>query len=248
MKKVTRLFSMVFYCLIIIVFTLFLYLSSYLPHFLTDKFYRPMARLWCRLFIKALGVDLRLYHKNKKPLPDHYILIGNHPSSMEDFGIPSLFDIHPLAKQGVQKWFFIGRIAERAGTIFFDRKDPDSRRSAVGAMVKAVNSRKNIVLFPEGGCRGKRIYDHFKTGAFDVSLQTGAPVVPVFLHYEAQDNFVWLDPDTLIDNMWNIMKTSNNRVNYYVYDALDPADFDDKIEYANYTHSLYLEWQKRYLD
>jgi len=239
---------MIFYWLITVVLTLFLYGCTFLPHFFTDTFYHPLTRIWCRIFVKALGVDLRLHVKSKKPLPEHYILIANHPSSMEDFGIPALFDIHPLAKKGVRDWFFIGRISERAGTIYFDRKDPESRRSAIGAMVDALNSGVNIVLFPEGGCKGKRIYKQFKAGAFDVSIQTGLPVVPVFLHYEDQDTFEWQDPDTLIDNLWGIMKTKNNRADYYQYDALEPSDFNDKFEFANHTHSLYLEWQKEHLD
>ena len=115
-------------------------------------------------------------------------------------------------------------------------------------MIEALGEGKNIVLFPEGGCRGKRIYREFKTGAFEASLKTGLPIIPAFLHYEDQAAFEWLDPDTLIDNFWQIITAKNNRANYYVYDAIYPSEFSDKTTYANYVHSLYLEWQKEYLD
>jgi 1-acyl-sn-glycerol-3-phosphate acyltransferase len=79
-------------------------------------------------------------------------------------------------------------------------------------------------------------------------MRTGIPVLPVFLHYEAQDDFEWRDPQTLLQKIWHMMTTRNNRVNYYVYDAFDPTEFSDKAAYAEYVHGKYLEWQSRYLD
>ena len=247
-KALTRFFSVLFYLPVAIVLLVVLYLCSFLPRSLTNTYYRLLTRFWCRLFVRALGVDLRLINKNKNPLPDHFILIANHPSSLEDFGMPSFFDISPLAKEGVRHWFFLGRISERAGAIFFKRDDPASRHSAKDAMIKALNNGKNIVLFPEGGCKGKRIYKEFKTGAFDASLKTGLPIIPVFLHYEDQEAFEWLDPDTLIDNFWQIMTAKNNHANYYVYDAIYPSEFSDKESYTNHVYSLYLKWQEDHLD
>ncbi len=47
-------------------------------------------------------------------LPEQYILVANHPSALEDFGVPALFDIYPLAKAGVRDWFILGRISDYA--------------------------------------------------------------------------------------------------------------------------------------
>ena len=71
----------------------------------------PVARLfpaWCRAFVRALDVDLRLHQKHRKHLPKRYILIANHPSAFEDIGIPALFDVVSLAKMQVQDWFIVG--------------------------------------------------------------------------------------------------------------------------------------------
>ena len=61
-------------------------------------------------------------------------------------------------------------------------------------MVDAVNAGQNIALYPEGGCKGRRLFHEFKSGAFEVSMRTGVPILPVFLHYEAQDDFEWQPP------------------------------------------------------
>lgn len=228
-------------------FTATLYVLSYLPEALRP-FYYPLFRFWCRSFVRALGVDLRLHQKNTLPLPEHYILVANHPSAFEDIGIPALFPVHSLAKIEVKDWWIVGRISCAAGTLYVHRESRESRGQAAEEIEQVLQDGKNIALYPEGGCKGRRIFETFRFGAFDISLRTGIPILPVFLHYEAQDDFEWRAPQTLLDKLWHMMTTQNNRANYYVYDAIDPDRFADKTAYTEYVHGKYLEWQSRYLD
>jgi 1-acyl-sn-glycerol-3-phosphate acyltransferase len=229
------------------VFTLFLYLLSFLPRVLCPVYF-SLFRLWCRSFVRALGVELRLHQKNTRALPKHYILIANHPSAFEDIGIPALFPVHSLAKIEVRDWWLVGRISTASGTLYVHRESRESRNAAASQIEEVLHQGKNIALYPEGGCKGRRIFESFRYGAFDISLRTGIPIVPVFLHYESQDDFEWCSPQTLLHKLWHMMTTQNNRANYYLYDAIDPAGFDNKDNYADFIHSKYLEWQSRYLD
>lgn len=229
-------------------FTLVIYLLTYLPRAMIKGFYFPLFRVWTRSFVRALGIDLRLHQKNIRDLPGQYILIANHPSAFEDIGIPALFPVHSLAKIEVKDWWFVGRISTASGSLYVHRESKESRNAAAEAIEQGLSEGKNIALYPEGGCKGRRIFESFRYGAFDLSLRTGVPILPVFLHYEAQDDFEWHDPQTLLHKIWHMMTTRNNRVNYYVYDAFDPARFDDKVSYAEYAQGKYLEWQARYLD
>lgn len=246
-KVINNVFVLPFYWFMLISLSLLLYLFSYLPRFLSGRYYHYLTRVWCKLFVRALDVDLRLVEKNTQTIPEKYILIANHPSALEDFAVPALFDIYPLAKEGVRDWVVLGRISDYAGTIFVKRGDSRSRHEALEALVDGVKSGKNMVIFPEGGCMGRRIYKEFKTGAFDISLQTGVPVLPLFLHYVDEDAFEWKD-QSLPKKLWQIFRAKNNRVNYYQHDPISPDQFKDKDSFAEYTHSLYLEWQKEYLD
>lgn len=232
----------------LILFTLGLYVLSYLPAAMLRPFYFPLFRYWCRSFVRALGVDLRLHQKNTRPLPDQYILIANHPSAFEDIGIPALFPVHSLAKIEVRDWWLVGRISMASGTLYVHRESRASRNEAAQAIEAGLQEGKNIALYPEGGCKGRRIFDSFRYGAFDISLRTGIPILPVFLHYESQDDFEWRDPQTLLHKIWHMLRTQNHRANYYVYDALDPDQFDDRESYAAFAHNKYLEWQARYLE
>ncbi len=229
-----------------IAFTALMYLLSWLPW--SGK--HPVARLfraWCRTFVRAIDVDLRLHQKYRKQLPTRFILISNHPTAFEDIGIPALFDVVSLAKLQVKDWFIVGRISKAAGTLYVNRDDPASRHEAVQTMVDTVNAGQNIALYPEGGCKGRRLFTEFKSGAFDVSIRSGVPIVPVFLHYEAQEDFEWQPPWTLPQKIWHMMTTANNRANYYVYDPLDPKDYADKYAMKAAAYALYQRWNAQYL-
>jgi 1-acyl-sn-glycerol-3-phosphate acyltransferase len=207
-----------------------------------------LFRPWCRAFVRALDVDLRVHQKHRRRLPKRYILIANHPSAFEDIGIPAAFDVVSLAKLQVQDWFVAGRIARAAGTLFVDRDNPESRQQVIQAMVDAVNAGQNIALYPEGGCKGRRLFKEFKSGAFDVSIRTGVPILPVFIHYEAQDDFEWQPPYTLPDKIRHIMMAVNNRAHYYVYDVMDPKDYADKYAMKAAAYAMYKRWDAQYLE
>ena len=212
------------------------------------KFYPKLFRFWCKSFVTALGIDLKLHQKNLHPIPKQYILIANHPSAFEDIGVPALFNVYSLAKIEVKNWFVFGRISHAAGTLYVHRESKESRNAAAQKIIDQLNTGKSIALYPEGGCKGRRIFETFRYGAFDISLKTGIPILPVFLHYEAQEDFEWTEPHTLIHKIWHFLTTKNNRANYYVYDALNPNDFSSKEEFMQHTHKLYLSWQSKYLE
>jgi 1-acyl-sn-glycerol-3-phosphate acyltransferase len=230
-----------------VAFTGFIYLLSWLPW----RGKHPVAwffNAWCRCFVRALGVDLRLHQKNRRRLPARFILVANHPAAFEDIGIPALFDVVSLAKLQVQDWFVVGRISKAAGTLYVDRDDPASRDQVIETMVEAVNAGTNIALYPEGGCTGRRLFHQFKSGAFEVSIRTGVPILPVFLHYEAQDDFEWQPPYSLPDKIRHMLFTVNDRANFYVYDPVDPKDFEDKYAMKDAVYAMYEKWNAQYLE
>jgi len=231
-----------------VVFTVVMYVLTFLPKVFLDKFYPRLFRAWCWSFIRALGIDLKLHQKNHVAIPKQYILVANHPSAFEDIGIPALFDVFSLAKIEVRDWFMVGRMSWAAGTLYVHRESRESRKEAAQALLETVSAGRNVALYPEGGCKGRRIYERFLYGAFDASIKSGIPILPVFLHYEAQQDFEWQPPYTLLHKLWHFIRLQNNRVNYYVYDAIYPAQFEDKESFTNHVHSMYLELQKRYLD
>jgi 1-acyl-sn-glycerol-3-phosphate acyltransferase len=230
------------------VFTVGMYALSWLPDRRMRGWYPRLFQSWCRVFVRALNVDLRLHQKHRKPLPQHYILISNHPSAFEDIGVPALFNVVSLAKSEVKSWFIVGRITAAAGTMYVDRESAESRHAALDNMLAALQQGFSLAIYPEGGCKGRRLYTHFRYGAFEASIRSGIPIVPLFIHYEAQQDFEWQPPYTLLDKIRHFVTTRNNRANYYVFDPIYPQGFKDSVELNQHVYAMYLGWQAKYLE
>ena len=229
------------------VLTVPLYLASFLPGERRGRWYVRLFRIWCRAFVHALGVDLRLHQKNLHPLPPRYLLVANHPSAFEDVGIPALFNVDGLAKIEVRDWWIVGRISVAAGTLFVQRESRESRAKAARIIEQRLKEGRNVSVYPEGGVKGMRVHDSFRYGVFGISLRTGIPIVPVFIHYESQRDFYW-GSQSLPRKLLELMRTRNNRANYYLYDAFNPGDFTDKEQYSEAVRRQFLVWQQKYLD
>ncbi len=225
-------------------FTLVMWLLAWLPFSINQYYYPQLFQYWSRLFAMALGVQLHLQNHQKKIMPKQYILIANHPSAFEDIGIPALFKVHSLAKIGVKHWWIVGQISVAAGTLFVNRRSKFSRRQAVRDMIHALEEKQwNIGLYPEGGCKGKDIQPFLK-GAFEISLHTGIPILPVFLHYLDEDAFVWLNNVSLPEKIVQIIKAKNHTADYHLFDAIDPRQYHDLQEYKADVYQKYLIWEQ----
>lgn len=229
-------------------FTLLLWLLSFLPRAALGRWYTRLFRFWCRLFVRALRVELRLHQHHAAPLPERYLMIANHPSAFEDIGLPALFDVYSLAKAEVRDWWLVGRIAAAAGTLFVQRESRESRREAAAALQARLLAGDRVAIYPEGGCKGRRLAPEFKHGAFDASLVTGLPIVPVFLHYEAQEVFEWAPGQILPQKLWHFLTSPNRVAHYHVFDPIDPRGFESKRTYNKWVYERYLEWQQRFLE
>jgi 1-acyl-sn-glycerol-3-phosphate acyltransferase len=129
--------------------------------------------------------------------------------------------------------------------LFLKRENKASRAQASETIKDALAEGKNIAIYPEGGCYGRQI-NRFLYGIFTISLETGVPIVPVFIHYEAQEDFEW-QGQTLPQKIFELMRAKNNTANYHVFDPFDPKEFNDRESYTNHVHQQYLQWQDKYL-
>jgi len=225
---------------------LLLFLAS-LPRRLFGRTVRTLFHTWCRAFVAALGVRLRLHQHYRGALPDRYVLIANHPSLFEDIGIPALFPVRSLAKAEIADWWILGRVAVAAGTLFVQRDSSASRKAASEALVAAARAGDCLALYPEGGCKGRRLGNRFFNGAFTASFESGTPILPVFLHYQAQETFEWADQHFL-RKIWQIATADNPCADYHVFEPIDPGHFTSAEAMKEHAHGLFRAWQQRFLD
>ena len=160
----------------------------------------------------------------------------------------ALFNARFLAKEEIKDWWILGRISTAIGTLYVSRNSKESRKLAREALVTAIRGGDNVGVYPEGGCKGRRVFLPFKYGSFEAAIKTSVPIIPVFLHYEAQADFEWGEHESLGQTLLKIVKSPNKTVNYYLFDAIDPTAFPDKAALGAHVQDLYLEWQSKYLE
>lgn len=222
--------------------TLILLVASLFPAIWRNSFFPWLYQHWSASFLGIFGIAKQVHNMYRKSLPDHYILIANHPSGVELLWLPAYFRVIPLAKAEIRDWFLIGRIVQSIGAVFVNRKVGASRQGAARSLFDAVDSGKNVMIFPEGGCYGKDLNPFFK-GAFHLSKQTGVPILPVYVHYEELESYTWGDYG-LLKFMWRVLFVPRNRnAHLYIFDAVNPDRFGDEQEMRDYMHSFYLEQQ-----
>ena len=241
---VFKFICFVFTLLDLILITIVALFCAYLPSFINKYFMNRLLRGWCWCFIHLIGRKPHIHQKYTRPLPKQYILIANHPSGYDLLMLNAIFPVYPLAQQGVAKWFIIGKIVKASGAVFVERSHKKSRSNAKKACVEQLGLGKNVLVYPEGGCFGKHLRD-FKYGAFDISISTGIPILPVYLLYEAENAFEWGDYG-LLHHIFNLLTATNKNAHCYIFDPIYPEPFNTPESYAKYVHNKYEKWEHKY--
>lgn len=239
-----KILRFIFCLLDVIIITSITFVCAFLPKSINKYFIRRLFRLVCSSFIHLIGRSPHIHEKFQSKLPKQYILISNHPSGYDILLLNAIFPVFPLAKDDVRKWFLLGKIAESAGTIFVKRGDKGSRHASKEACREATKQGKNVLIYPEGGCFGKHLRP-FKYGAFEISMDTNIPILPVYLQYEAENCFEWGDYG-LVRHLLNLIKAVNKNAHCYVFNPIYPDGFENAQEYAQYVQKLYAKWEAKY--
>ena len=144
-----------------------------------------LSRLWCSQMLSLAGARLRVVGLEKLDPCGKYIFVANLQSH---FDIPALFAVLPFrlvfaAKKELFRIPFFGWGIAALGHITIDR---DSARKARQSLTAAVNRLKNenicTVIFPEGTRSLDGSLGEFKRGSFTMAVESGLPVVPVFIN------------------------------------------------------------------
>jgi 1-acyl-sn-glycerol-3-phosphate acyltransferase len=245
MYSLITLFKYFIFIIDLFVVTLSFLLVSLLPVSLTKNISPKLFKIWSLRFFRIFLIQEHIHEKNHQPIPNQFILISNHPSGIELLWLPSRFNIIPLAKAEISKWFIIGRITKSIGTIFVQRADRESRHAASTALIEAAKHGKSIMIFPEGGCYGKRLQPFFM-GAFHLSKETGLPILPVYLHYEEENSYYWGDYG-LIRFMLRALFIPNNRnAHLYIFDPIHPENFKDETAMHQHVFAFYQQLENKY--
>jgi 1-acyl-sn-glycerol-3-phosphate acyltransferase len=112
------------------------------------------------------------------------LFVMNHRSALDILVSLAFLEARIVSRGDLAKWPVIGYLANRIGTLFVDRESTISGARVAGAMVRAVEAGRGVLIFPEGTTYAGDDVRPFRPGAFVVSRRTGAEIVPIGIAYE----------------------------------------------------------------
>ena len=147
------------------------------------KLYLATARAWSRTLLALAGARVRLRQDEDVDWTRPLILMSNHQSH---FDIPTLFasvpvDLRFLSKHVLAYIPFFGWSMWLAGFIFINRSNQKRAFTSIAAATAAVQSGRNIVVFPEGTRTKDGKLRPFKKGIFVLAAKAAVQVVPVYV-------------------------------------------------------------------
>ena len=142
---------------------------------------RMAARLWAPGLLHGAGARLRVEGHARVDFARPHVFVANHQSIID---VCALFRALPVPlrfvlKQELAGVPFIGWYARAMGMVFIRRsrvRESSRRLHDAGALLRAGAS---LCAFPEGTRSRDGRVAAFKGGAFQLAIESGAPVVPI---------------------------------------------------------------------
>ena len=211
-----------------------------------------------KICLRIFGIKIKTFGKVSINSP--ILLISNHASYLDIIILGSLFKTSFIAKKEILKWPLLGILAKLQNTIFIDRR-VSSLKNQENQIIKHLNEKKNLVIFPEGtSSDGNRVLP-FKSSLFNIfekNLNSKILVQTITIVYKKingipmnrieRKNITWHSNMDLIPNIFNVLKKLSIEVEVIFNDEFLPSkEYDrkkialhcwEKINY-NLINSLY---------
>lgn len=141
----------------------------------------PCVWLWCKMRLVLAGVRVTVTGRENIPEGRAVIFTPNHQGN---FDIPVMLTALDaphgmLAKAETKKIPFVRTWMRVLGCVFVDRADTRSAMHSLTECMKALESGRSLIVFPEGTRSKGGPMGEFKQGAFRMACRAKAPVVPV---------------------------------------------------------------------
>ena len=168
---------------------LFIILFPFFWLFLQKNAWKPKAhqlnRLWGKLFFGMAGMAVKVQYNFKPDTQKTYVFCANHFSYLD------------IATMGViikNYYAFVGKASVKEIPLFgymfrklhiqVDRNDKNSRVTSMTRSLKALQSGRSVMIFPEGGIWSKdfpKMSLPLKDGGFAMAIKQQVPLVPITL-------------------------------------------------------------------
>lgn len=129
------------------------------------------------------------------------ILMGNHRSYVDAVLIPAKHPVTYVARIESKNWPLIGWGATLLGTIWVNRKDPESRKKTRETVKARLRDGFGIIIFPEGTTHIGPDLLEYRPSMFYISAEGGFPVTPIAIEYK-DPQIAWVGQSMFVPHAW----------------------------------------------
>ncbi|WP_059020980.1 lysophospholipid acyltransferase family protein [Mycobacterium sp. M26] len=164
-----------------------------------------VQRLYCRLFLRGLGVRITMSGGPIRNLSG-VLVVSGHVSWVDIFVIGSVLPGAFVARADLIDWPAVGLAARIMKIIPIDRSSLRRLPHVVAMVAERLRRGQTVVAFPEGTTWCGLAYGPFRPAMFQAAVDSGRPVQPLRLTYHHRDG----QPSTLPafigdDTLWQTL-------------------------------------------
>ncbi len=142
-----------------------------------------IARQGCRIGLRLAGVRVRVENLEYAYQHPVALFVANHVSNVEPVALFSVLPrIAAIIKKELTKVPFLGFAMNLGGFIGVERRAPNSRKQALEQAAQTMRKGISLLVFPEGTRNQAKELLPFRPGPFQISIETGIPIVPITVH------------------------------------------------------------------
>jgi 1-acyl-sn-glycerol-3-phosphate acyltransferase len=152
-----------------------------------DKGRYAAGLLWRKLaVVNQMLNPLWRFHTSGLEIDDPrrpYVVVANHESFVDILLISHLpWEMKWLAKDAFFHYPLVGWLMRMAGDVRIVRGERSSADLALEQCRDRLDNKVSVMIFPEGTRSRDGELGSFKTGAFRLAIETGAPILPLAVH------------------------------------------------------------------
>ena len=198
---------------------------------------RALVRGWNRGVLRILNVRL---HLEGQIASGAVLYAANHISWLDIPCLRAVVDAAFVSKDEVRRWPVIGRMSERAGTIFLKRGGHDASNETAEHMTWSLARHRPVIVFPEATTSDGRMVRYFHARLYQAAVRTSGTVQAVAIAYPHADGahprVSFVGDDDLVRHLWRLLNEDRIEARL-VFCAPLPAAGRERRALANRTHA-----------
>ena len=197
-----------------------------------------LVRWWQGGLMRVFGMRMR---QVGTPLPGGTLFVANHVSWMDISALHSQRMMGFVAKQEIDGWPVVGRMARRGETIFHRRGSQESLGGVLEAMIARLREGRSVGVFPEGRTRDGVEVGPFHARIFLAAVEAGVPVQPVALRYgaggEGQRSVAFRPRENFLQNFLRLLGEPARVGTVHFLEPIPPAEVEGRRRIAELARS-----------